>query len=231
MALDAQQLEAQQIPTDWSKFDASSGIDAARFGQSIGGLPPGMGPGFDDKLHVKFFMRPRIDIAKSEEANRPIYKDVPHIEIMIPGDKNNVVLAEVWEQHIRRFPRHWEQFQAGIKNQVIGTPLKAAPFLTESHIEELAYFKIVTIEQLANLADSNMTFMGAREMQQAARRYLDKVSGNEALMARVEALEAENRRLAAVAVEAAEVAVAGVDDIDELDAAPPRLAAGGKVRR
>jgi hypothetical protein len=216
MALDAQMLEAQQIPTDWSKFDASSGIDAARFGQSVGGLPPGMGPGFDDKLHVKFFMRPRIDLDKSTEANRPIYRDVPHIEIMIPGDKNNVVLAEVWEQHIRRFPRHWEQFQAGIKNQVIGTPLKSAPFLTESHIEELAYFKIVTIEQLANLADSNMTFMGAREMQQAAKRYLDKVSGNEALLARVEALEAENRRLAAEA-------------LDPLAAADPDLDAAAVV--
>jgi hypothetical protein len=193
MALDAQGVEALQnsIPTDWTKFDQALGADAHRFGQQTGGLPPGMGPGWDEKLHVRFFMRPRIDVEKSTQQNRPIYKDVAHIEIMIPGDKNNIVTAEVWEQHIRRFPIHWEQFQAGIKDQVVGTPLKVAPFLTEAHIEELAYFKIRTIEQLADLQDAHMTWMGAREMSQAAKKYLEKVNGNEALLERVKALEAQ----------------------------------------
>jgi hypothetical protein len=191
MALDAAGVEALQtsVPTDWTKFDQALGADAHRFGQSTGGLPPGMGPGWDEKLHVRFFMRPRIDAVKSAEQNRPIYKDVPHIEIMIPGDKNNIVLAEVWEQHIKRFPIHWEQFQAGVKDQVVGTPLKVAPFLTEAHIEELAYFKIRTIEQLADLQDAHMTWMGAREMSQAAKNYLKKVNGNEALMERIKVLE------------------------------------------
>jgi len=201
MPLDAQQVEALQnsVPTDWSKFDQTVGADARRFGQQTGGLPPGMGPGHDDNLHVRFFMRPRIDMEASAKANRPIYKDVPHVEIMIPGDKNNIVLAEVWEQHIKRFPIHWEQFQAGVKEQVVGTPLKAAPFLTESHIEELAYFKIRTIEQLASLADSNMTWMGAREMSQAAKNYLAKVSGNEALLERIKGLERVNAEKDALA--------------------------------
>ena len=193
MVMDAQQVEALQnsTPTDWSKFDQAIGADAQRFGMNgPGGLPPGMGPGWDDKLHVRFFMRPRIDPERSQQENRPIYKDVPHVEIMIPGDKNNIVTAEVWEQHKIRFPIHWEQFQAGIKDQVVGTPLKVAPFLTESHVEELAYFKIRTIEQLANLSDTNMTFMGAREMSNAAKKYLLTISGNEALLERIKMLEA-----------------------------------------
>lgn len=193
MALDAQQVEALQnsVPTDWSKFDQTVSVDARTFGGAPGGLPPGMGPGHDDKLHVHFYMKPRIDIEESTKANRPIYKDVAFVTVMIPGDKNNIVTAEVWEQHIRRFPIHWEQFQAGIKDQVVGTPLKVAPFLTEAHIEELAYFKIRTIEQLANLSDTNMTFMGAREMSDAAKKYLLTVNGNEALMERIRALEAQ----------------------------------------
>ena len=193
MTLDAQQVEALQnsSPTDWTKFDETASVDAHRFGQMTGGLPPGMGPGHDDNLHVRFFMKPRIDREASMKENRPIYKDVPHIEIAIPGDKNNIPLAEVWDQHIRRFPQHWAQFQAGLKEQVVGTPLKVAPFLTESHIEELHFFKIRTIEQLANLSDTNMTWNGAREMQQAAKKYLLKVNGNEALMERMKAMEAE----------------------------------------
>ena len=185
--------QSNATPTDWSKFEGT--LMPARAGEP-GGLPPGMGPGWDDKLHVRFFMRPRIDVEASNKENRPIYKDVAFIEIMVPGDKNNIVLAEVWDQHLRRFPKHWAQFQAGLKDQVVGTPLKVAPFLTEAHVEELAYFKIRTVEQLANLSDTNMTFMGARELQQQAKKYLDKTGSNEELMKRIEALEAENKRLA-----------------------------------
>jgi len=194
MALDAQQVEAlqnSQPPTDWSKFDQTVSVDARQFGGAPGGLPPGMGPGHDDKLHVHFYMKPRIDIEESNKANRPIYNDVPFITVMIPGDKNNIVTAEVWDLHRRRFPQHWAQFIAGVKDQVVGTPLKVAPFLTEAHIEELAYFKIRTIEQLANLSDTNMTFMGAREMSDAAKKYLLTVNGNEALLERIKVLEAQ----------------------------------------
>jgi hypothetical protein len=191
--------QSNATPTDWSKFDGT--LMPARAGEP-GGLPPGMGPGWDDKLHVRFFMRPRIDPAASTIENRPIYKDVPHIEIMIPGDKNNIVTAEVWEQHIKRFPEHWKQFQAGIKDQVIGTPLRAAPFLTEAQCEELAYFKIRTIEQLADLQDGNMGFMGARELQQAAKKYIEKTRGADALMTRLDAIEARAAAAEAALAEA-----------------------------
>jgi hypothetical protein len=190
MALDAQQVEAlqnAQPPTDWGKFDNS----LMTRGPGQGGPGPG-----DDKLHVKFYMKPRIDPVESNKQQRPVYKDTPYIEMMMPGEKNVIIREPVWEQHMRRFPQHWAQFQAGVKEQVIGTPLKVAPFLTESQIEELAFFKIRTIEQLADLADSSMNFMGANELKQAARRFLDKTMSSEALMKRIEALEAENARLA-----------------------------------
>lgn len=204
--LNEAQAAEELAPTDWSKFDGS--LMTPKPGMP-GGLPPGMGPGWDDKLHVRFFMRPRIDPVESQKANRPIYRDVPHIEIMIPGDKNNIVTAEVWDQHIQRFPTHWAQFQAGIKDQVVGTPLRAAPFLTEAQVEELAYFKLRTIEQLADLADNAMTFMGARELKNAARKYIDMTTGAGALLARIAALET---KLAETAVPEARAVETSKDD-------------------
>lgn len=184
MILDAAQVETlqnDQPPTDWSKFDQK--LAPSEFGR---GAFQG-----DDKLHVRFFTLARIDVARSQEANRPIYKDVPYVEMMIPGDKNNIVIEPVWDQHKQRFPMHWEQYLKGEQQQVIGTPLKSAPFLTPSHVAELNYMKIVTIEQLANLPDTALNFMGAQEFKQAARRYLDMTGGNEALIARIQALEAQ----------------------------------------
>jgi len=192
MALDAAQVEALQNsggPTDWTKFD--NGLLQRGPGQM-----QWPGPG-DDKLHVKFFMKPRIDQAESDRQQRPVYKDTPYIEMMMPGEKNVIIREPVWDQHLKRFPAQWQQFLAGEKEQVVGTPLKVAPFLTESQVEELLHFKIRTIEQLADLADTGMNFMGAQELKQAAKRFIEKTKGNDALLARIEALEAENRKLAA----------------------------------
>ena len=183
--LNAEQVDAMQAaspPTDWSKFDQDVMVRTSGI--------PGQGAPYDDKLHVRFFMKARIDPAASALQNRPVYKDTPYVEIMMPGEKNNIVVEPVWERHVQRFPTHWAQFQAGVKDQMVGTPLKVAPFISEAVAEELAFFKIRTIEQLADLADSAMTFMGARELKAAAQRYLQKVSSNEVLLKRIEELEA-----------------------------------------
>jgi hypothetical protein len=188
--LNAAQVETLQneVPTDWSKFDQT--IAPTDYGR-------GMFQG-DERLHVRFFTNARIDVAKSTAANRPVYRDVPYIEMMMPGDKNNIVVEPVWDQHKQRFPKQWEQFVKGEEQMADGTPLKAAPFLTPSHVAELNHMRIVTVEQLANLPDTAMGFMGAQEFKQAAKRYLEATSGSDALLKRIEALEQENARLARV---------------------------------
>jgi hypothetical protein len=108
----------------------------------------------------------------------------------MPGDKNNIVVEPVWDQYKQRFPQQWEQFTRGEQQQIVGTRLAAAPFLPPARIAELNYLKIFTIEQLANLADSSMHFMGAHELKDAAKRFLDKTGSNEALLERIRKLEA-----------------------------------------
>jgi hypothetical protein len=192
MILDAQQvqdLQNSEPPTDWSKFGST--VSAADFNR-------GMFTG-DDKLHVEFFMLARIDIEASTEANRPIFADVPYIKIYIPGDKDNIVIEPVWDQHKQRFPQQWEQFKRGEEQTVKGTPLKSAPFLTPALVAELNYMKIMTIEQLAALNDTAMGFRGAQEYKQAAKRYLDVTGSNSVLLDRIAALEAQIGTPAALA--------------------------------
>jgi hypothetical protein len=222
MSLDAQQvndLQNAQPATDWSKFDQK--LAPTDFGR-------GMFQG-DDKLHVRFFTLARIDVAASTEHNRPIFKDVPYVEIMMPGDKNNIVVEPVWDQHMRRFPTQWEQFKRGEEQQAVGTPLKIAPFLTPALIAELNLMKIVTIEQLANLSDNALTFMGAQEFKQAAKRYLDLTGGNEALLKRIAVLEAQVGKAPAKEEEAPVAVTAEADDLDEMPRKAPSAEARAKV--
>jgi len=180
-AAQVETLQNDQPPTDWSKFDQH--IAPSNYGT-------GMFAG-DEKLHVRFFTIARIDVEKSTAEDRPIYRNVPYVEMMIPGDKNNIIVEPVWDQHKQRFPVKWEQFKRGEEQQVVGTPLKVAPFLTPSHVAELAHMNIVTVEQLADLPDTALGFMGAREFKEAAKRFLAKTGSNEALLARIQALEAK----------------------------------------
>ena len=170
MALTASDVENATIdqiqnstPTDWDRFNQqldANDWDTNRFAG-------------DDKLYVRFYMKPRINIDKSTAANRPIYEDTEYVEIMSPGEKNSIIQRPAWEQDYQRFAKHYALFKQGQKEQEVGTPLKLAPFLTESQVEELSFFKIRTIEHLANMSDPVMqNFMGAREYQQKAQQYL-----------------------------------------------------------
>jgi len=191
MALDAAQVEQKQnaTPTDWSTFDQQASeqpdLNAGRFAA-------------DGKLHVRFYSKPKYNPDKSAEANRPIYEDTVYVEIMMPGEKNSIIQRPAASMRDDlRFPKHYEQFMKGQQDQMVGTPLKVLPFLSEAQVEELAYFKIRTVEQLADLADT-VNFMGSQEMKQKAQKYLAAITGgealaeeNRALKARLEAIEAK----------------------------------------
>jgi hypothetical protein len=172
--LSAAEVEIKQNaePTDWSKYDQQlqerSDENAGRFAA-------------DGKLHVRFFMRARYNPDLSQENNRPIYEDTEYVEIMMPGEKHNIVVRPAASMRDDlRFPKHYAQFKAGQADQVIGTPLKVLPFLSEARVAELAYFKIRTVEQLADLSD-NVQFMGSQELKQKAKKFLTAMTSGEQL--------------------------------------------------
>jgi hypothetical protein len=183
-ALDAMQVEQLQnsTPTNWAELDQQlrerSNWDSNRFAG-------------DDKLHVKFFTKAYRNDELSLKENRPIYEDKDCIQIMVPGDKHNIVIRPVWDQDLQRWPQKWEQYKAGKQQIQTGTPLTRAPFLTEGAIEELAYLNIRTIEQLANLSDGNMPFMGAAEYKRMAQDFLKKATSTETLLERLAEMEAK----------------------------------------
>jgi len=183
-ALDAAQVEALQnsTPTDWNALDAQlrerSNWDTNRFAG-------------DDKLHVKFFTKAYRNDEKSMEANRPIYEDKDCIQIMVPGDKHNIIIRPVWDQDLQRWPQKWAQYKSGKEQIQTGTPLSRAPFMTEGAVEELAYLNIRTVEQLANLSDGNMPFMGAADYKRMAQDFLKKATSTDVLLERLAELEAK----------------------------------------
>lgn len=137
-----------------------------------GALPPPPTDG-DETLFVKFYMGSIKDEELSATEGHPIFRAVPFVKIMVPGDKNTVIDTFVSEQHKRRFARLWAQFERNEEQVLQGMPIREWPAITRAQADELYYLNIVTVEQLASLADVYGTrIMGFNEMKRKAITFL-----------------------------------------------------------
>lgn len=128
--------------------------------------------GTDSNLYVEFRMESVLQPFLSEKEGRPIFKDVPYIRIITPGDRTKVMDRPVNEEDMARFPRQYQAF----KNQEVqvteGTPITEWPPLTRSEAMEFKALNIHTVEQLANLPDSSLNWLGGMERRKQAQTYL-----------------------------------------------------------
>lgn len=139
----------------------------------------------DKKLDVRFKMGPLLDAEATEKAKAPKYKDVPFVSIAIPGDTTVRIERPVWDDPIEsksdtsRWPKEWAAFNAGNADAIQGTPLSDWSGITRSQVEELAYYRIRTLEQLAGLADTNcQKFLGGVALRQKAQEALAAKDGS-----------------------------------------------------
>lgn len=148
----------------------------------------------DQFLAVRFFLYPKKNEAKSKAAERPIFEDVEYIEIMQPGNKDSIVRRPATAMDKDRFPEHYKMWKArtGEEEQIVGTRLTDWAGITRGQAEELSFFKIKTVEQLANMADSNnINMIGLQGLKQKAVKYLDDTA-DEATLTRLKDMENEN---------------------------------------
>ena len=128
----------------------------------------------NDRLLVQFYKRPVADPEATKLEGRPIFREEDYIRIRIPGDKGSMVDREVREEDTKRFGgayRKWKE--SGEGESLSGTPLSTWPAVTRAQVEEMAYFGVKTVEQLANISDTNaQKFMGIATLRDKARAFI-----------------------------------------------------------
>lgn len=165
--------------------------------------------GDDSKLFVQFYQRPYLDKAQSQSLGRPHYVSVDFVRIQQPGERD-VFDQPATDEHRGRFPKQWEAYRAGKADQIEGTLLAVLFPGNPDIVENLRYFKVFTVEQLAKLNDTQKQNigMGAQQFVDAAQTFMEQSDKGKdfhglsdqverltnqlaALAARNEALEAE----------------------------------------
>jgi hypothetical protein len=177
----------------------------------------------DETLLVKFYYETVPDKVKTELEGRPIFKEVPYIDIRQPGNRDWGVVAPATQADYERFPEHHRRFlarqEAGFEE---GTPLAQWPGITRPQVEELKFFHCHTVEQLANMSDANTgRFHGIVSLKQKANNYLLAAKENSV----VEALEAAKTRNAELEERLAKLeAMLDMPEAPKRRGRPPKLA-------
>jgi hypothetical protein len=130
----------------------------------------------DSVMHVKFYMKSIHDTYQSEKEGRPIFFEIPYVQIMTPGNALNIVDTPAREEHKYRFPKHWAIFQnSQAEVQIVGTPVEQWPMITRSQAEDLKGLKFYSVEQIAGASDEQIQRLGmnANMLRQKARAFLD----------------------------------------------------------
>lgn len=126
----------------------------------------------DHKLLVRFFMRTIKHEYNSQMEGRPIFVEIPYIEILTPGSRDTLV-TEATETYQHRFRKQWENFMAREEAPMEGTPLAEVPWMSRSQVAELGALNIKTIEQLINLPDAHsQKIMGFSMLKEKTQRFL-----------------------------------------------------------
>lgn len=114
----------------------------------------------DAGLYVRFDLKAVPDKKGSEEAGRPVFKDVEYVEIHVPGDKHNVPHRPVTPEDRVRFKPVYDAWKAGQKEVLVGQPLKEWAAIRPSEVAMLAHYDIHTVEALAGVSDGNISRIG-----------------------------------------------------------------------
>jgi len=133
----------------------------------------------DDKLRVRFDVRAVKHEYESTQQGRPIFYNQEYIEIVIPGSRD-VSIFPLDDHYKRRFAKAYAKWKAegGGEQTINGTLLAELPWMTKSQIAELNYFNVQTVEQLAEMNDTNATkFMGNFKLRERAKNFLAAAAG------------------------------------------------------
>lgn len=112
-------------------------------------------------IAVRFYVAPMQNEERTKKEGRPIFDDTEMCEIRVTGSLDKIVEV-VADKHKYRFPDVYAAFKKGLdQDKVSGFPLAEYSVITRSQVEELRYFGVRTVEQLADITDGNLMRLGA----------------------------------------------------------------------
>ena len=154
------------------------------------------------RIFVEWELRPVEDKESTEREGRIVYRDEEWGNIHKKGELGHVIPYRV--RDLKRNTVLWphvsnsyEAWRTGLDAPIEGHPLKEWPLITAAQIRNCASMNVLSVEDLANLADGAMRFIGgeAVALREKARNWLNAASDVGKAAATITRLESENETL------------------------------------
>lgn len=172
----------------------------------------------DARLAVRFYQKELENQYLTTQEGRPISYMADFVRIEVPGDRNTIIDTFVNEDHKRRFPIHWAQYQNDKndrnESEVQGTLLRNWNLLTPAQASELKHFKFYTVEQIASASDDQIQKIGMLvgmspySFRDKAKAYLASAQDSALAQKQAEALNQQSEEIKALKAQLAELASA-----------------------
>jgi hypothetical protein len=129
------------------------------------------------RLSATFFLEAVEDPAATAEQGRPIFKEEEWVRIMVPGDKDNIVVRSVRPVDKELYAAQYAAFKNRMEQPVIGTPLDKIPFLSKPRVMEFNSLGLKTAEQVRDMSDTIAAkFMDAHGIRKRIADFLAAAS-------------------------------------------------------
>ncbi len=109
--------------------------------------------GKPDSVVPEFFRASKHMPHQSEVEKRPVFVGIDRVKISQTGEMDNTI-EDVNEWHKQRWPRQWEQYQAGQAQMIAGTPLIELFPGNPEVVAQLKTVNVHTVEGLIKVPDS-----------------------------------------------------------------------------
>ncbi len=127
---------------------------------------------------VRFYKDIIPDLEQTKATGIKKFRDCVMIQIMVPGDRRNIIVREVRDDDKLRFTKHWERFQSSDEETLDGYPLAQWALLSRAQVEELKYLGFRTVENVALANEAAFSkYPGLRELSRRAAAWLEAQNG------------------------------------------------------
>lgn len=124
---------------------------------------------------------PQFEVVAVRRADGS-YANVEYVNILTPGDPKSVPRHKVTDVHRQMYRQWYDAWRRGLEMAPEGTPLEMWSVITPAIMHTLKAINIFTVEQLANIPDSNIhrVPMG-HDMKNKARVWLKNKGEDDAI--------------------------------------------------
>jgi hypothetical protein len=140
-----------------------------------------------DGVRATFYYHTLLDEDETKKEGRPIYKEHVYARIIVAGDRSNILERPATTHDRVRFPVQFQQFLAREEQKSVGYPLAEWAGISRALVEELKFFHIHTVEELAAVSDVNgqkfHQFMALRERAKVFLQELEDSAPREKMLA------------------------------------------------